>query len=174
MTSIALHPAVRQTKCNDEPWKSILFNAPSLSGYLRHTLKFLPSTRKRSQNEYGLVLADIFPILFFLLFYVGESMNLQAGDVFVGSIVLFVLWSIFLDPSCGLFWSRSQIVAYQRKKRHARGITMTKNFLYRDPDGSTHVSRTGRARDCRCGGKHISHQHDHNGKSLASSSEEPE
>lgn len=79
----------------------------------------------------------------------------------MATIVFFALmaWVAF-DLLCGpeaVWRSRKAILAHVQKQNDRRGITMRPGWLYKWPDGSRHRSRTGRSRDCICGGKHPSH-----------------
>ena len=79
--------------------------------------------------------------------------------VILGLLVAFCLWDAILSPSRGLIWSREQKIARRRDWKASRGYTMRPGYVYRMPDGTEHMSPTGRDVDCVCGGTHGSHLH---------------
>lgn len=76
-----------------------------------------------------------------------------AGAAMIAYVAYEVLFS-----DVGLTRSHAEVVAIRRAKNLKRGITMTPGFTYLDPDGTRCMSPTGRAKDCSCGGTHISHR----------------
>ena len=42
----------------------------------------------------------------------------------------------------------------KRERNAAKGIIMRPNWKYVDPDGTIHMSKTGREKDCTCGKEH--------------------
>lgn len=69
-----------------------------------------------------------------------------------------VLWAFYDAIFNNLLLSRKELAGRQRRRNEKRGITMTPGFTYIDPDGTRCMSKTGRARDCTCKGKHESHR----------------
>lgn len=73
-------------------------------------------------------------------------------EIILGIVCLLAL----LDS--GIFLSKKDIAERKRNKNAKKGIIMRPNFKYIDPDGTIHISKTGREKDCVCGGIHSSHK----------------
>ena len=50
-----------------------------------------------------------------------------------------------------IFLSRQDLMKRERKRNSERGIVMRPNWKYIDPDGTVHMSKTGKKKDCICG-----------------------
>ncbi len=71
--------------------------------------------------------------------------------------IAYAIHDLLLGP-CAIWRPRKDVIRYMREQNERRGITMRPGWRYLFPDGSSHCSKTGRATDCNCGGKHSSHQ----------------
>ena len=75
----------------------------------------------------------------------------------VGTMLVYIAYEALFSDTV-LIRPHKEIMARRRKRNFKLGITMTPGFTYLDPDGTRCMSPTGRAKDCSCGGTHITHR----------------
>jgi hypothetical protein len=57
-----------------------------------------------------------------------------------------IIWEVMLSPTA-LTRSKRDVMAHMRRVNAKRGITMRPNWWYKMPDGTEHMSPTGREKD---------------------------
>jgi hypothetical protein len=59
---------------------------------------------------------------------------------------MWIIWDAMIGPTA-LWRSRRDVMSHMRKVNQRRGITMRPNWWYHMPDGTSHMSPTGREKD---------------------------